>query len=1032
MALQEGRIATRIAGGVETKLDPKSVPLTRLLDLRNGVFTRGGTVSKRSGFEALSTRIDATATSYSGTRALATRDDELILFCDSQTYSYRPSKDRWNQSGAAPAVTTTEAPVVRTGTTQTAADHATSNGITVIAWEDSLGGVWWSAIEEDTGRVLRVPAQLHASGQRPRCCPVGTVLHVYYCVPAEGTVYVLVVNPSDATASVSPTPLVLDLSTTVPSYDVEPTFGGYDTTEPAAIAWCEAGGGYRVGYVHSSGVLGSPVTSLPSVATWADFTGGPIAVAFDRVTNSGIAVMWVGGATAIDATTAATQAPRYRVHSSSTLTTSIVAGTLSATTGSGGWTRVTGAFGAASGGHGVLWWAGELDGATSEVASVIGGTIDSTTGAAVTSGTTLGHGIGARAMQVRGRVFQTLARSASLFSYYVVVEQAGGFAAPQTVAARILPGSAVGLPTRGHLPSAHPDANDASATVHHTILPYRNQLPGIAGAFAETSLERVALDFADTQGWQTAQLGRCLYRGGALLAQYDGRRWAEAGFHGAPEPSAPVIDNLGGSLTTADEYGWIFVYEEVNAQGEIDRGSISAAVEVTMTGGATQTTFAIPTCRLTGRRNVRIGVFRSLANDASVYYRVSSLDPSATTGSNRYVANDPTVNTVTFVDGMSDATAQLKERLYTTGGVLPNDPPPTGRALASGKNRLFYSDPADPDLVRYSQQLASGYAVECTDALAFSTPPYGGAVVALAVLDDAVIVLKETALYMVSGPGPNANPDADAAAGFSDPALITADVGCSSPGSVVTTPVGIMFQTAKGLYMLGRDRQVSYVGAPVESFNTQTVRSAVLLPDRTQVLFVCDSGRSLLYDYYFAQWSTFTIDGTAAALAGGVSHILRPDGRVFRETPGVYLDDHTQIELRIETAWYRFADALQGFQHVWHLHALGERRSAHQLVMQYAIDYQDNWSAPVTFDARTVDGTAYGDGGYGDGPYGGTPNSAYQWRWHLGQPCEAIRFRFYDSQDVGVAGQSFELTELLLTGGVKGPALRPFPSGRTG
>jgi hypothetical protein len=300
-------------------------------------------------------------------------------------------------------------------------------------------------------------------------------------------------------------------------------------------------------------------------------------------------------------------------------------------------------------------------------------------------------------------------------------------------------------------------------------------------------------------------------------------------------------------------------------------------------------------------------------------------------------------------------------------------------------------------------------------------------------MDDTVIIAKERALYMIAGAGPNANPDSDAAAGFSDPALITADVGCARPVSIGTTPVGLMFQTAKGIVMLGRDRQVNYVGAAVEAFNDQTVRKTVSLPDRDQVLFLCDSGRTLLYDYFFEQWSTFTnFTGLSATLVDGALYYLRTDGRVFVEDQSSYQDDNAQISLRIETAWYRFSDALQGFQHVWHLHALGTRKSAHQLVMQYQIDYVDHWSAPVTFDARTDDGTVYGAGSYGDGPYGGTASSAYQWRWHLGQPCEAIRFRFYDTEDYGVSGASYELTELLLTGGVKAPVLRPFPSSRTG
>ena len=188
---------------------------------------------------------------------------------------------------------------------------------------------------------------------------------------------------------------------------------------------------------------------------------------------------------------------------------------------------------------------------------------------------------------------------------------------------------------------------------------------------------------------------------------------------------------------------------------------------------------------------MRLAVYRSAPDDDSIYYRVSSVDPSASAGSNRYVANDPTVDTVTFVDDMSDALAAESETLYTTGGVLSNDPPPTARALTVSKSRLFWTDPADDNLIRYSQQIADGCGAELTDRLAIAVDPYGGAVTGIAALDDYLVVFKGDGDLHRGRRRPARQPSADAASGFTEPALVTSDVGCLRPLSVSATPIGI-------------------------------------------------------------------------------------------------------------------------------------------------------------------------------------------------------------------------------------------------
>lgn len=64
MALPKVTIAMRFAGGLESKMDPKAVPLVRLLGLENAVFTRAVSLSKRFGYESLGTAVLGSVTPY--------------------------------------------------------------------------------------------------------------------------------------------------------------------------------------------------------------------------------------------------------------------------------------------------------------------------------------------------------------------------------------------------------------------------------------------------------------------------------------------------------------------------------------------------------------------------------------------------------------------------------------------------------------------------------------------------------------------------------------------------------------------------------------------------------------------------------------------------------------------------------------------------------------------------------------------------------------------------------------------------------
>ncbi len=1036
MALQEQHAAFKFAGGIETKMDSKAVPPVRLLALENGVFSGSISIKKRNGYSLLSRAIDSTVDRVTGARRLASRDDELLLFTQAGCYSKQSGADQWTDAGALIAPIGSDRAVVHTGTAQTMPDRATSNGVTVYAWEDSLGGVWWTAVDADNGRIYRAPEQANADGQCPRCVAAGEALIIFYAVPTQRRINAIVVNTSTPTATVSETIVVTDLSSTESQYDAVPTTR---TGTPALLAWHEhATTNVRVGYVTAAGVLGTPANGHPSVGrvTGVLDTDSPIACALqsadgangDRILlgfvgaiGSGIAYVLNGGTAAV-------------AIGSTVATTNIVyAAPVSVQ-------RI-----ALAEADGTAWAVfEETAAATSNHYCVVNSVVIG--GAIGTEHTIRSLCLASRAFQAGADedAFAVFVHDTTYFNTYLTL-RLSDFAP----AGRHQPGSACG-PTQRHLPSVY--VADSTATL---VVPCKTRLASENNdKFTESALRTITMDFDSEDSHQAVQFGRGLYLAAACPQHYDARKWTEQGFHMGPE-RITLAEAPGGSLTDVSAYEYIAWYEWTDGLGEIHRGPTSVGVAATMAVSETQVTLTLPTLRVTRKENVRICVARSLAGDTATYYRVSSLDPTTDGAINGYITNDTAVDTVTFVDRMSDANARLEEQIYTVNGILSNDPVPLGSHVAVGKNRVFFTDAQAGNVVRFSKRIATGFGAECAPELQHDVDPMGGDITALATMDDVVYVFKATAIHAFNGDGPfedGTNSNSNIVASFSSSQLITSDVGCTDPGSIVLTPAGIMFKSTKGVRLLTRAREVKPIGDPVDAFNSQNVRRATVMPDRTAVLFLTDSGSSLYFDYERAQWSTFTNhEGYDAAVINNTYHYLRTNDVVFCETPGVHADGGARIRLRFETAWLHLHEHLQGFQRFWHLLLLGTWSSSHQLAVSHRVNYDEEWTEPYYLDATgeassdgwitgdsanpigedPINGSVYGDGAYGQGDYGGSGPDVYQWRYGIHEDGQAVQLRFEDFEKAGLAGASFELTEMTIIGGVAKPDMRPFSAARS-
>lgn len=1016
MALTPVTIPLTFAGGVDTKTDSKSVAPTQLTALENGQFAKGTTIVKRTGYDALTKDVDD-GTTYGSPRALAGRGPELCLFDEAALFSYRESQGIWSRVGPAASIVHTERAIAATGTDQSAPDMATVDGVTVAAWEDSRGGVWWCVVEQASGRVLRAAEQISVSGISPRVVHVGAGIHIYVADATGGQILCYPVNAADYAAAPVAVVIASDLSTSTPCYDAvrhDASVGEY----PALIAWQTSALTVRIGFVDAAGTFGGVGTT----ATWGVAVEAPIAVAWTPSTTwsaAAVAYTHVDGAGDL----------YVNVLNASAVTASLDDDFVCSPVGAAALARVAMGFD----GDGAIVVAAENSATLPQNHSVRIVTRTLAGGTAASPATLRGHGLVSRAFSDASGVCFVVAHEVPFFPYAALLRVDVGDPATDPVIAtcigRLVVGSCDGLPTRAHLATVEQDA-DASRVWRAPLLA-RQQVDAAAdGAqFTETGLQVVTLDFAAVDAYQTAEFGRDLIVAGACPLRYDGDTISELGFHTAPDGTIAATESTAhntNQMASSSTYLYQINYEERDAAGEIHPGPMSTPILVTLSAAGTGVTFAIPTYRLTAKRRVSIGVWRSAANDTTgepLLYRVTSLDPSAT-GSNGYLVNDTTVDTVTLLDELPDALLVLRERAYTNAGVLSNDPVGLGHIIHAGKDRLFFSDPTDATLIRYSQTRRTGYGPEVSADL--PAQYVGAPVVAIGTLDGAVLAFSSSSVRYFGGTGPLANPDAAPQIGFSATEVVTGDVGCASARSLAVTPDRVLFKSDRGLYQIDRSRQVGYVGAPVEGYNAQDVTSADPVPGKTQILFLTDSGSTLLYDYFFGQWSTYTNhEGLDAAVVSNTYHYIRAgaaDLQVYRSNPDSYLDDTSEIRLHLETAWIKLAGYHQALQKIWHALFLGTYKSPHLLRVRFATDYRDGWDEPYDLD---VDANyaldPYGGGVYGAGVYGGTTDSLYQRRVHVGAKCQAIRVSVEDVTSGTPLGASFELTELLLDGGMLKP-----------
>lgn len=428
--------------------------------------------------------------------------------------------------------------------------------------------------------------------------------------------------------------------------------------------------------------------------------------------------------------------------------------------------------------------------------------------------------------------------------------------------------------------------------------------------------------------------GNLLIQDGQLWL-YDGEYVTEHGFQLYPQGLYGTAGTPGAGYALTDgTYQYKVAYAYTDENGKFYISAPSGAFSITLSaGGANQNvTLNIPTLRITSKQLVYIFVYRT-TNGGSIFYNL------------QYQINDPTVDVITITEGLNDTTLAACPVLYTDGGALDHIAPPSGRYVCSHNNRIFI---ASEGAVYYSKEIIEDNGAQFCDALRVLIDKDGGEICSLASQDGNLIIFQEKRISRIYGEGPNDL----GVGGYSNPILITSDIGATVNTPILPWAGGVLFKSPKGIWAIDRSLQTTYIGEKIQDYNSYSVNAMTLLKDDARIqLLIAGVGVVLCYDYTNGRWSVFTNhSGEDACVWQNKYCFASSTGQANKESTA-YTDGSTEITAKIKTGWLTVGGIL-GFERVWWVYLYGEWLSAHTLNIK--INYPDGTSETHTFTQTTT------------------------------------------------------------------------------
>lgn len=1027
MPLQKIPIPISFVQGVDTKSDQKQVVVGKLLQLENATLISPGQLQKAPGYVALTQRILGNLTSQiSSGQALASLNGELVMASNNTLYSFGAAPNSWVSKGPLLSVNVNSYEIDRGPYNDTGCDGAVyTNGLAAWAWEETYGGnsyVKYSVMDTGTQQFLVSSAQVpsvggSAYGSKPKVVAFGVALYIIWVDATNAVISALPIpvnNPQQTGAVVT---LCTDLTTGHPTYDVclditDPPQPGYPPASTLYVAYNQNGGS-TIGLTQMT--IGNVVTNSLISVTGATAAGGiAITPAVPGTNQTAVPYFAIVYGTASDVRGLVVDNTATIVTVDTELDTiapiNVAASFVAGQPITGGITGTVTAF---------YTYQGSPNYNSYISSNTL--TVGAVAGTAAVLKRSLSIASKAFIYQDTPYFLANYESGTGIQNMYFLLDSSGN------VWAKVLANGAGGLNTNQLLSNVwQVDDTTFSFTClvqdllvsNVSVASQATQLAqSKSSLYSQTGVQAVEINFFDKGvSYARAELANTLHFTGGYLAMYDGAHVVEHGFHLWPEQLSIATGGSGSVV-----YSYIGVYEWTDAQGNKHQSAPSLAVQTS--GGAAITTMlhytvTFPTLRVTQKEGVVLAVYRT-ENNGSQYYRVT--DVGAPT------LNDPNADSVTITDNVPDQNLVKGQDIYTFGGVVENVAPPACQdVVTTFSNRLWVLSSENKLQIWYSKNVIPGVPAQFSDLFTFNMDPRGGDVTAMSAMDAYQVVYKAQNIFVIAGNGPDSTGQQN---DFQPPQLIATDAGCTDPRSIVLTPMGLMYKSQKGIYLLGRDLSNKYIGADVEAYNNYAVVSANLVANTNQVRFNLENGTQLIYDYFMGQWYTRPLFGLVdAAIREAQYFYLEEEGRVLAEDPNSYAIAGHAYSMKVVTSWLKPA-GIAGLSRIYGLMLTGDWKSPHQLRISIAYDYNPNPTQVVVINAEQFDPGYWGDPTtWGSDPVWGNYYPSYQFRVNFAkQKCTAVQITIEDNQ-VGVLnllgqpaspGPCYNLSNLTFIAGVK-------------
>lgn len=386
----------------------------------------------------------------------------------------------------------------------------------------------------------------------------------------------------------------------------------------------------------------------------------------------------------------------------------------------------------------------------------------------------------------------------------------------------------------------------------------------------------------------------------------------------------------------------------------------------------------------------------------------------------------------TLNDGADDDDTDGEPYPYTTGGRLENLPPPPSRVMWVHQERLFSINREEEDWdVRYSMQFQEGIGIAFNDILQVKCSPAGGRITAGATLYGRGVLFKKSSIYTFYGKGLGFT---GLGAGYSTPELIDPAVGCVNQKTLVETPLGIMFESEDGIYLLTKQFQLQPIGRSVKYLTDNLTLSGVAhVKDRHSVIW-STSGDAIVFDYVYNTWSSYTGYASDDICIADDNTLFRKDTAtlMYYENRATWQDavvDATNaVPMLIRSAWLSVAE----YQKLHSISFLGQALSDCTLTARIAFDYKldsngyPDWEHEVYLNINAL-GYHDNDDHYADTGAAGTSNDALLFNIQVARRCRSFCIELVDGTREGQATvtQGISITGLELLVSQKQGLFRP-------